>query len=85
MVDYTTYKRMHPTSDAFSFDKSASLLLFDPRPLRVSRDATDDGDISMLLPPDVHGFYFTEKKWRKTHFNRSQNDTNNSHSSQYSR
>ena len=72
---------MHPTSNAFSFDNPATLL-FDPRPWRVSRDATDDGEISMLLPPDVHGFYFTEKKWRRTYFNSSQNDTNSSHSSQ---
>ncbi|MCJ1394413.1 hypothetical protein MMC18_007291 [Xylographa bjoerkii] len=62
MIDHRTYKRMHSISEAFQFIKP-DILPFDPRPPRIPRDAVDDGDFSMLLPPDTHGFYFNEKKW----------------------
>ena len=62
MIDHKTFHRIHPGSEAFSFDQTARLPL-DPRPLTKPLDSTGSQDLYLLLPPDTYGFYFTEKKW----------------------
>ncbi|KAK3175194.1 hypothetical protein OEA41_002440 [Lepraria neglecta] len=62
MIDHRTFHRIHPDSKAFRFDKP-DRLPFDPRPPYVSLEAAGSQDLYLLLPPDTHGFYFTEKKW----------------------
>ena len=55
---------MHPSSEAFRFD-NPDRLPFDPRSPYMSLEAAGSEDLYLLLPPDTHGFYFTEKKWSK--------------------
>ena len=62
MIDHQTYRKMHQYAEAFKFDIATTYHL-DPRPPYLSREADPTTDIFTLLPPDTHGFYFTEKKW----------------------
>ena len=62
MIDYRTYKQMHPKAAAFLFD-SKEIKSFDRWPDTIPHNAELDEVNLMLLPPEVYGFPLKEKKW----------------------
>ncbi|KAM7185678.1 Fidgetin-like protein 1 [Naviculisporaceae sp. PSN 640] len=62
MIDYQVYSKFHTTSPAFVFSL-VERAAFDTWPEEISNDDTLSDDQLMLLPADIHGFFFKEKKW----------------------
>lgn len=69
MIDYQTYRKMHPESSHFytsTVADSESRSSFDEWPDHLQLDAEiEDEKLFMLLPPHIHAFYLNEKKWSK--------------------
>jgi hypothetical protein len=64
MIDYRTYLQMHPTSPAFNFSTHQKVP-FDRWPETISHHTELKDDNLLILPPEIHGFAFKKKKWRK--------------------
>lgn len=62
MIDYKTYRKIHPNAEAFNFPPE-SILPFDTWPESVPLDAKPDENVLILLPPCVQGFFLKDKKW----------------------
>jgi hypothetical protein len=62
MVDYGTYRKLHPDAALFSGGRS-SREEFDKRPVEILLKEDLDDENLMLLPANVHGFDLKEKKW----------------------
>lgn len=63
MVDHQMYRRMHPSADAFMFDKPQTHLQYDRWPDTIAATEAASNNLFILFPPDTYGFYLTEKKW----------------------
>jgi flagellar biosynthesis GTPase FlhF len=65
MVDYKTYKSMHPKAEAFQFT-SYRKVVFDRWPETIPHSAVQlDEAYLLIMPPHIHGFSFKKKNWRK--------------------
>jgi hypothetical protein len=64
MVDYNTYRKLHPYSPLFS-GTSRTVYQFDKRPATVGLNEEIADDDIILLPANIHGFDLKEKKWCK--------------------
>lgn len=62
MIDYTTFRRFHPKAEAFQFS-NRPVASFDLWPETIPYNATLDENLTILLPPYIHGFFLKEKKW----------------------
>ena len=62
MIDYQTYLKLHPRSEAFQIQEEERLP-FDTRPTYLDLRLDGNVDIYSLMAADTYGFYFTEKKW----------------------
>jgi hypothetical protein len=62
MIDYGTYRKLHPDALGFSGGGS-SKDEFDKRPAVITLKDDLDGEHMMLLPANVYGFDLKEKKW----------------------
>ena len=62
MIDYQTYSKLHPHTEAFLIQEEERLP-FDTRPTDLDISSDGNVDIYSLMAADTYGFYFTEKKW----------------------
>ncbi|KAH8195787.1 hypothetical protein TruAng_010061 [Truncatella angustata] len=63
MVDYRTYRQMHPTPENFVF-RDVAKVAFDRWPETIPCTLeTLESNCSVLLPPEIHAFSFKKKKW----------------------
>ena len=62
MIDYQTYLKLHPHTEAFRIQEEEKLP-FDTRPTYLDLRSDGNVDIYSLMAADTYGFYFTEKKW----------------------
>jgi hypothetical protein len=61
MIDFKTYRKMHPGASLFS-DKR--LRTDDELPKGVmEKDTPPDSQFPLLLPANIHGFNLQDKKW----------------------
>jgi hypothetical protein len=61
MIDYKTYRRFHPRADAFQFPNKP-VAPFDRWPEVIPHNATLDENLTILLPPLIHGFFSQGKE-----------------------
>jgi len=63
MIDYETYRKFHPAADAFYFTR-CGVVSFDkwPHAIRATTAELSETD-TMLLPPEIHGFFLKDKRW----------------------
>jgi hypothetical protein len=64
MIDYKTYRQMHPTAHPFWFG-SSSKLPFDKWPEVIPHPTQLEKDNLLVLPSEIHGFSFKKKDWSK--------------------
>jgi hypothetical protein len=62
MIDYSTYRKLHPGAPGFS-SAGSSKDGFDKRPAVITLKDDLDGEHMMLLPANIYGFDLKEKKW----------------------
>ncbi|KAH6659684.1 hypothetical protein BKA67DRAFT_24619 [Truncatella angustata] len=63
MVDYRTYRQMHPTAENFVFQDVAKVPL-DRWPETIPHTLeTLESNCSLVLPPEIHAFSFNKKEW----------------------
>ena len=65
MIDHTVYRKMHEYAQAFRFDRPTTTYAFDRMPAYLSADEEPSEMSFLLMSPDIHGFYLSEKKWIK--------------------
>ena len=65
MIDHKIYRKMHEQSISFQFKRPDTTYRYDRMPASADVDQIPSDIIFLLMPPDVHGFYLTEKKWIK--------------------
>ncbi|KAI0428596.1 hypothetical protein F5Y09DRAFT_332445 [Xylaria sp. FL1042] len=62
MLDYQTYYKFHPASEAFRFSMK-NRAPYDRWPNTISNSSSLNPIDMILLPPGIHGFFMKEKKW----------------------
>lgn len=62
MVDYKTYREMHPNAEAFCFE-TIQRVSFDTWSEVIQHDANLSDNEYAILPSQIHGFAFKKKKW----------------------
>ena len=65
MVDYRTYRRIHPEAPVIVFESGEGPFIshLDRRPHMLELDSVPTEDDFYMMPPNVHGFVIQEKKW----------------------
>jgi len=62
MVDYKTFRQMHPRASAFSFE-ARQRVPFDKWAEVIPHNANLHDNDYIILPPQIHGFAFKKKNW----------------------
>lgn len=62
MVDYKTYREMHPHAEAFGF-QTTQRLSFDNWSEAIQYDTDLSDNEHVILPSQIHAFAFKKKKW----------------------
>ncbi len=64
MIDYKTYRQMHPNAYPFKFG-SKPKVPFDKRPEVIPHSGQLEKRDLLVLPSEIHGFSFKKKDWSK--------------------
>lgn len=62
MVDYKTYREMHPKAEVFNF-RTKQKVEFDKWSEAIQHYAHLSDNDYVVLPSQIHGFAFKKKKW----------------------
>ena len=63
MIDHSTYYKMHEFAKVFSFRRPSTTFTYDQLPAYLNADQEPSELSYLIMPPDIHGFYLSEKKW----------------------
>lgn len=64
MIDYKTYRQMHPDAHPFKFGSKQKVPL-DKWPEVIPHSSHLEDENLLLLPSEIHGFSFKKKDWSK--------------------
>lgn len=64
MIDYKTYRQMHPNAHPFEFG-SRQKVPFDKWPEVIPHSSELEKYNMLVLPSQIHGFSFKKKNWSK--------------------
>lgn len=63
MIDHKIFRKMHDNATTFQFNEPRTIHRHDSLPPFVEPSQEPSDLIYLLMQPDIHGFYLTEKKW----------------------
>jgi hypothetical protein len=63
MIDHSTYRKMHEDGATLRFDRPGRVYSFDTMPVYINPDDSPAQTLLALLPPTIHGFDLSEKRW----------------------
>jgi hypothetical protein len=63
MLDYQTYRIMHPDAEIFIYSRPENAYEYDNEPESISNDTELTDEQKMLCPPNIHGYLLKGKTW----------------------
>lgn len=64
MIDYKTYRQMHPDAHPFKFESKQKMPL-DKWPEVIPHSSHLEDENLLVFPSEIHGFSFKKKDWSK--------------------